>query len=114
MEKNTPCPAELEGLGKQIATQCRGVPLAVVVIGGMLSGKCVNMRDMWKKVPDSVSNYVHDDKRTEDIISLIYTELPQYLRNCLLYLGIFPENIDIPAWKLTCMWVAEGFIEESL
>ncbi|KAL8522723.1 hypothetical protein ACS0TY_012892 [Phlomoides rotata] len=30
------CPVELEGIGKKIAKQCKGLPLSIVVIGGLL------------------------------------------------------------------------------
>lgn len=110
--KNNGCPEELEGLGKTIASQCGGVPLAVVVIGGILVEKCVNREDLWKKVSESVSSYLQD-KRTEDIISLSYKQLPHELKDCFLYVGVFPEDTEIPAWKLTRLWMAEGFIQQK-
>ncbi|XP_057801553.1 putative late blight resistance protein homolog R1A-10 [Salvia miltiorrhiza] len=109
--KNNPSPKELEGLGMHIARQCGGVPLAVVVIGGTLVEKCDNKRD-WEKISDSVSIYVQDDKRTESIISLSYNNLPHHLRDCFLYLGMFPEDTEISACKLTRLWIAEGFIQQ--
>ncbi|KAH6805061.1 hypothetical protein C2S51_029892 [Perilla frutescens var. frutescens] len=113
--RNNGCPQELEGLGKKIADQCGGVPLAVVVIGGILVEKCIDRTDLWNKVSDSVSTYLRDDnqKRTENIISLSYNKLPYELRDCFLYIGVFPEDTEIPAWKLMRLWIAEGFIQES-
>ncbi|XP_057767427.1 putative late blight resistance protein homolog R1A-10 isoform X3 [Salvia miltiorrhiza] len=109
--KNNTCPKELEGLGMHIARQCGGVPLAVVVIGGTLVEKCGDRRD-WEKISDSVSSYVQEDRRTENIISLSYNKLPHHLRDCFLYLGMFPEDTEISAWKLTRLWIAEGFIQQ--
>ncbi|KAL1553937.1 putative late blight resistance protein R1A-10 [Salvia divinorum] len=110
--KTNTCPKELKGLGKHIAAQCRGVPLAVVVIGGTLIEKRQDRRE-WEKVSDSVSSYIQDDKRTENIISMSYHKLPHNLRDCFLYLGIFPEDTEISAWKLTRLWIAEGFIQQK-
>ncbi|KAL8478609.1 hypothetical protein ACS0TY_030478 [Phlomoides rotata] len=112
--KEDECPNELKVIGKDIAQQCGGVPLAIVVIGGILREKFGNVKDEWKKVSTSVTSYLnyHDkEKRTENIILLSYNMLPHDLRDCFLYLGMFPEDYEIPAWKLTRLWIAEGFIQ---
>ncbi|KAL0284066.1 UNVERIFIED_CONTAM: putative disease resistance protein [Sesamum radiatum] len=94
------CPPELEITGKLIAEQCDGLPLAIVVIGGILVDKLSSVTDTkmeWKKVSDSVQTYISNDdknKRMENIISLSYNKLPYELRDCFLYLGMFPEDYD--------------------
>lgn len=111
------CPSELEVLGKLIVEQCGRLPLAIVVIGGTLVKKA-SANDMgarknaWRKVSESVNTYLNDDQdqRMEKIIALSYDKLPYYLRSCFLYLGMFPEDFEIPVRKLTLMWIAEGFI----
>ncbi|KAH6805062.1 hypothetical protein C2S51_029893 [Perilla frutescens var. frutescens] len=112
------CPKDLEVLGKDIAKQCGGVPLAIVVIGGILVEKfsSSDMKEAWEKVSVSVSTYLSNDKqkRTENIILLSYNKLPYNLRDCFLYLGMFPEDTEISAWKLTRLWIAEGFIQQKL
>ena len=35
--QGVPCPPELEALGIQIAESCNGLPLAIVVLGGLLA-----------------------------------------------------------------------------
>ncbi|KAH6795179.1 hypothetical protein C2S52_005656 [Perilla frutescens var. hirtella] len=113
--RNNGCPAELEELGKQIANQCRGVPLAAVVVGGILVEESVDRKDLWEKVAESMStSIIQDDtqKRTEEIILLSYNKLPHDLRDCFLYLGIFTDS-EIRAWNLTRLWIAEGFIKQN-
>ncbi|KAI3454371.1 hypothetical protein Pfo_011034 [Paulownia fortunei] len=115
------CPSELEVLGKLIAQQCDGLPLAIVVIGGILVKKFSASDEMsartkaWTKVSESVSTYLNEDpeRRMEKIISLSYDKLPYHLRACFLYLGMFPEDFEIPVWKLVRMWIAEGFIQQK-
>ncbi|KAK4343415.1 hypothetical protein RND71_036509 [Anisodus tanguticus] len=53
-------PPEFEQLGKQIALKCKGLPLAIVVIAGLLSkiGKTLNE---WKGVAENVSSMVSTD-----------------------------------------------------
>ncbi|KAL0356353.1 UNVERIFIED_CONTAM: putative late blight resistance proteinR1B-16 [Sesamum radiatum] len=115
------CPPELESLGNLIANQCEGLPLAIVVIGGILVRKYSKSDDMssteaaWTKVSKSMSKYLSEDpaRRMEKTIALSYDKLPYHLRACFLYLGMFPENFEIPVWKLIRMWIAEGFIQEE-
>ncbi|KAG8378689.1 hypothetical protein BUALT_Bualt07G0011400 [Buddleja alternifolia] len=115
------CPSELEVLGKLISEQCGRLPLAIVVIGGILVKKFSASEEMtarknaWRKVSESVSTYLNEDpqRRMEKIISLSYDKLPYHLRACFLYLGMFPEDFEIPVWKLIRMWIAEGFIQQK-
>ncbi|XP_020548572.1 putative late blight resistance protein homolog R1B-16 [Sesamum indicum] len=115
------CPSELEGLGKRTAHQCAGLPLAIVVVGGILSKKFWVSNDMaanrnaWRKMSENVSTYLSEDpgRRMEKLIALSYDELPYHLRACFLYLGIFPEDFEIPVRELIRMWIAEGFIQQK-
>ncbi|KAG8388712.1 hypothetical protein BUALT_Bualt02G0153900 [Buddleja alternifolia] len=116
--KDGTCPEILEWLGKDIAYKCKGVPLAIVVIGGILQkkyatkGEDIATKREWEKVAESVGSYLNED-RMENIISLSYNKLPYNLRDCFLYLGMFPEDYEIPAWKLIRLWIAEGFVQED-
>ncbi|XP_012856917.1 PREDICTED: putative late blight resistance protein homolog R1A-10 [Erythranthe guttata] len=111
------CPPELEDHGNLIAKDCNGLPLAIVVIGGILvKNFSASNEATWKKVSESVSTYLVEkdpERRMEKIIALSYDKLPYHLRACYLYLGMFPEDFQIPAWKLIRMWIAEGFIQQS-
>ncbi|KAL0409039.1 UNVERIFIED_CONTAM: putative late blight resistance proteinR1A-10 [Sesamum radiatum] len=70
--------------------------------------------DWWKKVADSVSTYVaKDPKQCMDVLALSYKHLPEHLKVCFIYFGIFPEDYEIPVWKLLRLWVAEGFVQEN-
>lgn len=110
------CPPELEEIGSYIAMQCEGIPLAIVVMAGILVEKYPKTSDMkiqWENISASLSMYLKYDTIVENIIALSYDQLPLDLRDCFLYLGIFPENAEIPTWKLIRLWVAEGFIQKK-
>ncbi|KAL1568330.1 putative disease resistance RPP13-like protein 3 [Salvia divinorum] len=111
---------KIEVLGKVIVRQCGCLPLAIVVIGGILAKKYSASHEMsakvkaWDKVSKSVSTYLTEEdpqRRMERIIALSYDKLPFHLRACFLYLGMFPEDFEISSWKLIRMWIAEGFIQ---
>ncbi|KAK1423626.1 hypothetical protein QVD17_18932 [Tagetes erecta] len=107
------CPFELVELGKTIAKKCDGLPLAIVVIAGLLLKKD-KTRDLWKKVAESVGSYVaRDPTQCLDVLALSYRHLPDHLKVCFIYFGAFPEDFPIPVWKLVMLWVAEGFIQQN-
>ena len=102
---------ELKELGKKIVTKCKGLPLAIVVLGGLLSTK-EKTKQSWEKVLASIE--WHLDQGPDScmrILALSYNDLPYYLKSCFLYCGIFPEDFEIDAWHLIKSWLAEGFIQ---
>ncbi|KAL2515515.1 Disease resistance RPP8-like protein 3 [Forsythia ovata] len=105
------CPCELEEIGKEIAKNCKGLPLALVVIGGLLyKGK--RTHDYWMYVKQNVNSAViGTDDQFMEILLLSYNHLPHHLRACFLYMAVFPEDYKIRKSELTKLWVAEGFIK---
>ncbi|KAK4381292.1 putative late blight resistance proteinR1A-10 [Sesamum angolense] len=99
-----PCPMELLTIGKQIACKCQGLPLAIVVVGGLLS-KMDKKLDVWDNVAQSVGSLVLGEAdHCQNILALSYNHLPDHLKACFLYMGIFPEDYEISVKKLK-----EGF-----
>ncbi|KAL0357380.1 UNVERIFIED_CONTAM: putative late blight resistance proteinR1B-16 [Sesamum calycinum] len=71
------CSPELENVGRKIAKNCRGLPLAIHVIGGILS-QAKTSQDFWEQVSDNVSSTVADKEdnqiRSSRLISLLVAE----------------------------------------
>ncbi|XP_042047834.1 putative late blight resistance protein homolog R1B-16 [Salvia splendens] len=107
------CPLELQGIGTMIATECEGLPLAIHVIGGLLS-KVERSKDVWEQISTDVkASIVKSDERFSNILSLSYNNLPIYLKPCLLYMGAFPEDNEIKGSRLISLWIAEGFVKSN-
>ncbi|KAL1564966.1 hypothetical protein AAHA92_07243 [Salvia divinorum] len=110
------CPPELEEIGQQIADKCGGLPLQMVVVGGILAGQIMEPRGVgaikseWQKVFENEKLFLHNKRSIYDAAELIYSGLPNDLRECFLYMGVFPEGYEISAWTLTRLWIAEGFV----
>ncbi|XP_011072159.2 putative late blight resistance protein homolog R1A-10 [Sesamum indicum] len=112
-EDNCPYP-ELEEIGKTIAKKCNGLPLAIVVIGGLLANSNRTL-EHWESVTKSInsfSNLEYSD-RCLKILSLSYDNLPIHLKPCFLYMRMFPEDAEIKTSKLIKLWAAEGFLKPS-
>nr|ALA65537.1 disease resistance protein RxCC-like-NB-ARC [Vitis pseudoreticulata] len=105
------CPEELEDLGKKITEKCKGLPLAIVVSGGLLSRK-EKTKSSWEKILKSMEWHLSQGPEScLGILALSYSDLPYFLKSCFLYCGVFPEDCQIKASKLMQIWIAEGFVQ---
>ncbi|MCD7448098.1 hypothetical protein HAX54_038192 [Datura stramonium] len=114
-EESSCCPQELEEIGKQIAKSCAGLPLAIVLIGGLLA-TLDKKRGYWTKVAQRLSESAKVAGEAEwymGIIELSYKHLPSYLKPCFLYFGMFLEDEEVSVKKLIRAWVAEGFVQSN-
>ncbi|KAH0678429.1 hypothetical protein KY284_019514 [Solanum tuberosum] len=100
----------MESLAKDMVEKCRGLPLAIVVLRGLLSHK-KGLKE-WQKVKDHLWKNIKEDKSIEisNILSLSYNDLSTALKQCFLYFGIFPEDQAVEADNIIWLWMAEGFI----
>ncbi|KAH6769439.1 hypothetical protein C2S51_014775 [Perilla frutescens var. frutescens] len=112
--KDEDCPSELENIGKEITRSCKGLPLAIVVIAGLVSTVSKNPSS-WQEIAENVkSAETAEQEQIEEIVSLSYTHLPQYLRPCFLYMSSFPEDEEIRVTRLIRLWIAEGFMKPPI
>lgn len=106
----------MEPLGREIAGKCDGLPLAIVVVGNMLSFKKPCMEE-WSKYNDQLSWELRDRLRDKElnsvmkILNLSYKHLPGHLKNAFVFCSIFPEDYMITKKRLVRLWVAEGLIK---
>ena len=110
------CPTYLEDVSAEILTRCGGLPLAIISISSLLASQPKMLKGQWEDILNSLgSNFeVHptlDGMRK--ILNLSYTNLPHYLKTCMLYLGIYPEDYTINKNDLVRQWLAQGFTSIS-
>ncbi|XP_059459640.1 disease resistance protein RPM1-like isoform X2 [Corylus avellana] len=100
-------------LKRKVITSCKGLPLAIVVLGGFLSTKSASFQE-WSKVLDHPSWQLEGNEvQVSKILALSYNDLPFYLRLCLLYFGRFPKGYEISMRKIQRSWLKEGFVKQS-
>ncbi|KAB2006216.1 hypothetical protein ES319_D11G327700v1 [Gossypium barbadense] len=106
--------AKMKELGEEMVKHCAGLPLAIIILGGILATKYPSLTE-WLKVSANVKSYLNNDKGEvlRDVLALSYDDLPPYLRPCFLYLSHFPEDYEIPADRLIQLWIAEGIVSSK-
>ncbi|RCV37916.1 hypothetical protein SETIT_8G101700v2 [Setaria italica] len=108
--------SELEEVTKKILKKCGGIPLAIITIASMLASIPNTTKYEWYRVCNSMGSGFEKYKTLDNmrnILHLSYSDLPSYLKPCLLYVSMFPEDYEIPRRHLVRLWVAEGFVAEN-
>ncbi|KAJ1691418.1 hypothetical protein LUZ63_015573 [Rhynchospora breviuscula] len=105
------CSSDLLELANELSKKCKGLPLALIVLGGILSTRHQTYHD-WKKVLDTMDWY-EEGWDCMNVLAMSYEDMPYYLKPCFIYLASFPEDYQISAKILINKWVAEGFIPEQ-
>ncbi|KAH0664026.1 hypothetical protein KY284_028957 [Solanum tuberosum] len=105
------CPPELQDVSLAIAKRCKGLPLVVVLVAGIIKRKKTEA-SWWDVVEKSLlSSHGESEGYSLSVVQLSYDNLPDHLRPCLLYMGMFLEDTKIPVSKLISLWIAEGFVQ---
>ncbi|XP_072969080.1 disease resistance protein RPM1-like isoform X2 [Typha angustifolia] len=109
------CPEDLEQWGRKIVDKCHGLPLAIVVVGNLLSFRRMKVAE-WERFYNEINWELHDSLDNQHlssvmrVLNLSYNHLPSHLKNCFLFCSIFPEDYLIPRKRLIKLWVAEGLV----
>ncbi|XP_034570914.1 putative disease resistance protein At1g50180 [Setaria viridis] len=99
---------EFEEIGRKLARKCKGLPLALAVLGGYLS-RNLNL-DAWSDILQGWTS-TENGQMMGAILARSYSDLPNhYIKSCFLYLAVFPEDYSIFVSDLIKLWIAEGFI----
>ncbi|KAG2301255.1 hypothetical protein Bca52824_029906 [Brassica carinata] len=96
----------MKEIGKEMIKHCGGLPLALKVLGRLLGEK--HALHEWERIYESISsNMAGGFEDVFHVLCLSFEELPVYLKQCFLYLAIFPEDYEISVAKLSFYWAAE-------
>ena len=107
------CPPYLKEVSAQILKKCGGLPLAIITTSSLIASQPSKLKENWEHARDRLGSNFEMSPSLEgmrQILNLSYINLPHYLKTCMLYLGIYPEDYTIEKNDLTRRWIAEGFI----
>ncbi|PHU21232.1 hypothetical protein BC332_06339 [Capsicum chinense] len=105
-------PPELQDVSLAVAEKCKGLPLEIILVAGIIKRNKMEA-SWWHEVKDALFEYLDrvSGEYSLSTMQLSYDNLPDYLKPCLLYMGMFPEDARIPVSKLISLWIAEGFVQ---
>ncbi|KAI6671707.1 hypothetical protein NL676_006592 [Syzygium grande] len=79
----------------------------ILLLGGLLSAttsdRCTEL-----------ANGLPDRPTLQDVVRLSVDELPDWLKQCALYLALFPKESEIPTRRLFRLWSAENLVSSPL
>ncbi|GLT95458.1 hypothetical protein SLE2022_131390 [Rubroshorea leprosula] len=102
---------ELEGVGREIVERCRGLPLAVKVLGGLLRGK--PYRQEWEDLLSrELCNLPEGQSGIYAVLKLSYNRLPPHLKRCFGFCAVFPKDYEFDKNELVLLWMAQGFLQQ--
>lgn len=103
----------LKEIGRRILQRCRGVPLAIKTLGGLMYSR--NSESEWSMIENSVT--WSSSKSMDGVLStlmLSYKHLPSLsLKQCFAYSAIFQKDSTMEKDKLIQLWMAQGWIKCS-
>ncbi|CAH8276689.1 unnamed protein product [Arabidopsis lyrata] len=105
---------DIPELAKQVAEKCRGLPLALNVIGETMA--CKSTVQEWRHAIDVLTSSAIEFSGMEDeilpILKYSYDNLNmEHVKSCFLYCSLFPEDYEMKKEELVDYWICEGFID---
>ncbi|CAH8313074.1 unnamed protein product [Eruca vesicaria subsp. sativa] len=107
---------EIPELARIVAKKCRGLPLALDVVGETMS--CKRTVQEWRHAIDVLTSYATEFSGMEDkilpLLKYSYDNLKgDHVKSCFLYCALFPEDYKMPKVKMIGYWISEGIIDGS-
>ncbi|KAF8111118.1 hypothetical protein N665_0076s0114 [Sinapis alba] len=101
---------------RKVAEKCRGLPLALNVIGETMS--CKRSIQEWHHAVQVLNSYAADFSGMDDqilpILKYSYDNLKGgQIKSCFQYCSLFPEDYLIEKERLIDYWICEGVINKN-
>ncbi|PHT44559.1 hypothetical protein CQW23_13717 [Capsicum baccatum] len=109
---NESCPDELLDVGKEIVQNCKGLPLVVDLIAGVIAVR-EKKKSVWLEVRNDLSSFIFNSEVNVMVIELSYDHLSHHLKTCLIYLACFRKDTVVERVALKMYWRAEGLVQQT-
>nr|GLL30467.1 uncharacterized protein LOC109184430 [Ipomoea trifida] len=103
---------KLKEIGQKVAQKCKGLPLAVKVMGSLLRNK--DTEEEWQNVLSKLDSkfWGLDEVETHLFphLYLSYDDLTPQMKRCFSYCAVFPKDYKIHVDELIRIWMAQGYL----
>ncbi|PHT77882.1 hypothetical protein T459_15934, partial [Capsicum annuum] len=107
------CPDELLDVGKEIAQNCKGLPLVADLIAGVIAAR-EKTKSAWLEVQNNLSSFIlSSEVDVMKVIELSYDHLPHHLKPNFLFLARWPKDTTVDRDVLKMFWRTEGLVEQT-
>ncbi|WVZ56280.1 hypothetical protein U9M48_006834 [Paspalum notatum var. saurae] len=107
---------QIPALARQVAEECKGLPLALVTVGGAMSNK--RTPEEWSDALDNLkasqpSGTPGLDKSTQALVKFCFDNLESAMvRECFLTCALWPEDHNISKDELVQSWIGLGLLPD--
>jgi len=110
--------SQVQGVAESVAEECKGLPLALKVIGGSMIGKTTcqewefQLKCLWesRQLPKQ-----QEEEALFGRLKLSYDNLDNdspESKECFLGFAAFPEDYEVPMTTLIKVWKAQGLLDD--
>ncbi|CAO2152149.1 unnamed protein product [Urochloa humidicola] len=99
-------------IGKQIAKDLRGNPLAAKTVGALLK-RNINVGNWSNILNNQEWKSLQVKGGIMPVLKLSYDNLPEHLQQCFRYCCLFPKDYHFDEAKLIRIWISQGFVHGS-
>ncbi|KAK2406070.1 disease resistance protein RGA2 [Trifolium repens] len=104
----------IESIGKMIAKKCKGIPLTIRSLGGILHCK-TEEKEYWNNVlQGDFWNMCEGEENILPVLKLSYNNLLPQQRQCFAYCSLFPKDWEFDRVELIQMWMAHGYLDSPV
>ncbi|KAH0777883.1 hypothetical protein KY290_009294 [Solanum tuberosum] len=102
---------EFEEIGRKIADKCKGLPLALKALAGIL--RCKSEVDEWRDILRSeIWELPSCFNGILPALMLSYNDLPAHLKQCFAYCAIYPKDSPFCKDQVIHLWIANGLVQQ--
>ncbi|CAH1435553.1 unnamed protein product [Lactuca virosa] len=104
---------ELEEIGHDIVNKCRGLPLLVNIIGGMLRN--FNDKEKWLTLKDNKAWDLEEEGHiVQNILKMSFDDLPNcVVKQCFTYCSVLEKDRVANKNELIHLWMALGLVRAN-